>query len=128
MPDQKKPAHTIDDHMFGDFFAVRELAISINWSSPTQQLAVYALNFRALDFVFLLACVVGFFALNRLASVKEEGEVTEAEVRDELLDEVVSSFRSVTSVAGVRRLAFFPVRQALGVMRQDKTDEPGGSQ
>ena len=109
--------------LLGDFFAVRELAVTIDWSSPGQQFAVYALNFRALDFVFLIACLAGFFALSRLAMVKEEGEVTEREVRDELVDEVVSSFRSITSIAGVRRMAFFPVRQLTGSVNRTGLEE-----
>jgi len=95
--------------LLADVFSAYELSFSINWSSPGQQLAVSALNFRALDFLFVIAFLVGFLAVSRLHSVKEEGEVEEGEVLDELIDEVALPFRTMSSVEGIRRLTFLPV-------------------
>jgi hypothetical protein len=41
------------------------------------RLSVYAINFKALDFVFLMAFFAGIMAMRKLALVKEEGEVPE---------------------------------------------------
>lgn len=101
-----------------DFFAVRELALSMSWSDPSRQISIYALNFRSLDFVFLLAFGVGLYALHRLAHVTEEGEVEEKEVVEELKNEVVSPIRTVSSIGGIRRFAFLPVHRLTGRSRE----------
>ncbi len=95
--------------VMADFFAVRELSFSFNWSEPARQLSGYAVHFRALDFVFALAAMVGFVALNRLVRVVEVGEVTEGKLVDALVREVVMPFRTLSSVTGIRRLAAMPV-------------------
>ncbi len=95
--------------IFADFFAVRELSVTLNWSEPAQQLSIYALHLRALDFLFFFAFVVGLYSLHRLGRIREEGEVTESEVLQELVDEVVLPFRSISSVGGIRRLTYLPM-------------------
>ncbi|MDA0746703.1 MAG: MFS transporter [bacterium] len=108
--------------LIADFFSLRELSLTVNWSEPARHLSVYALNFRALDFLFGIAFVVGFYALNRLARVKEEGEMTEEKVMDELVNEVIMPFRTLSSVAGIRRLAAMPVHALWKGLRRDKNN------
>lgn len=95
--------------VIADFFAARELSFSINWSEPTRQLSVYALNFKALDFLFFFAFLVGLYSLHRLAFVKEEGEVDEMEVIHHLRDELSMPLRTITSIEGLRRMAVLPI-------------------
>ena len=95
--------------VISDFFATRELSLAINWSEPSRQISIYALNFKALDFLFGLAFLVGFVALNRLSRVTEEGQVTEGDVVDELVSEVVSPLRSLSTFAGGRFLTLLPL-------------------
>lgn len=90
-----------------DFFAVRELSLSINWSDPEVSVSLYALNFRALDFLFGFSCLVGFLSLGRLRRVQEMGEVQEREVVMGLVNEVVMPFRTI-SFTGIKRLAILP--------------------
>ncbi|MBN1547496.1 MAG: MFS transporter [Syntrophaceae bacterium] len=94
--------------MFADFFSVRELSLAFNWSEPARQLSVYALNLKALDFLFLISFVVGLYSIRRLASVKEEGEVEERELLDQLKDEVALPLRSIASIEGMRRMTLMP--------------------
>ena len=92
-------------------------SLTLNWSEPALKLSVYALNFRALDFLFGIAFVVGFISLNRLARVKEQGEIAEGELRRELLNEIVMPLRTISSVPGLRKTAAMPVhalRNGLG--------------
>ena len=95
--------------MISDFFATRELSLAINWSEPSRQISIYALNFKALDFLLGLAFLVGFVALNRLNRVTEEGQVTEGDVVDELMSEVVSPLRSLSTFASGRFLTLLPL-------------------
>lgn len=91
-----------------DFFAVRELSLAINWRDPTQTLSVHALHFRALDFLFVFSCLVGFVSIGRLRRVQEVGEVEEREVVQGLVNEVVMPLRTISST-GIRRFAVLPI-------------------
>ncbi|MFO7869909.1 MAG: MFS transporter [Kiritimatiellia bacterium] len=95
--------------MLADFFSARELALSLTWSDPLRELSMYALNFKALDFVFLIAFAVGMFALHKLAAVNETGEVPQEKVVGELLDQVFMPFKMASSVEGLRNRAALPV-------------------
>lgn len=106
--------------VIADFFAVRELSLSLNWSDPTRQMSVYALNFRALDFLFGFAFLLGLYSFNRLARVKEEGEVTEREVLESLVNAVVLPVRSFSPAAGFRTLASLPLQ----LFRKEDDEEP----
>jgi len=92
-----------------DFFSTHEFSIAINWAGPETQLSMYALNLRALDFLFVIAFVLGLYSMHRLAHVREKGEVTQAELREELLSEVAAPFRSAHTVLGIRHLATLPL-------------------
>ncbi|MFP4521205.1 MAG: MFS transporter [Fibrobacterota bacterium] len=94
--------------MFADFFSVRELSIAFNWSDPVKQLSIYALNLKALDFLFMISFFVGLYSIHRLSFVKESGEVEEIEVLNQLRDEVSQPLRSVASVEGMRRMTLLP--------------------
>jgi MFS family permease len=104
--------------MFADFFASRELAVSVSWAAPGKQYAVHALNFRALDFLFVLAFIVGLFAMRLLRRVVEKGEAEETVVRDELRNEVVGGLRTISAVPGVRHLVTIPVSAAYGAIHE----------
>jgi MFS family permease len=98
----------------GDWFDPYELKISLewlNWRTPEVAETAFVLptvDFRGLDFVFSIAFLLGLIALHRLLAVKEEGEVEEALVRQELLLEMRRVARQVSTVAGMRMLTAFP--------------------
>ncbi len=95
--------------VFADFFAVRELAITLSWVEPAREFSVYALNFKALDFLFFFAFLAGLVSMAQLAKVKEEGDVDHEEIREQLLAEVAGPFRSFAAMAGVRHLVTIPL-------------------
>ena len=94
--------------VFSDFFASRELALTISWSEPMRQVSWHALNLRALDFLFLFAFLIGIISINLIARVREQGEVTEKEVITHLLAEVSGPLRLVSSIPGIRHLIDLP--------------------
>jgi MFS family permease len=103
--------------VFADFFAARELNIQLGWAEPEALHQVYALNLRALDFLFVLAFLVGWVSLRFLRKVPEEGEVDEKVVRDELLSETFATFRVISTVPGLRHLVAGPVSAAHRLVR-----------
>ncbi|UCC99384.1 MAG: MFS transporter [Phycisphaerales bacterium] len=94
---------------FADFFAGRELAWTLNYTSPTGEFALPTLNLQQWDFFFALAFLIGLYALHRLAMVKEAGEVEERIVVQELFTEVRTQVRTLSSIEGVRQMVGFPV-------------------
>ena len=95
--------------LLADLFAARELALSLSWTDPARELSVYAVNIKAYDFVFLTAFMVGLAALRRLTAVREEGEMPRGMVVQELVDQVVLPFRSISSIEGLRGRLMAPV-------------------
>jgi RHS repeat-associated protein len=94
---------------FADFFAGRELAWTLKYTSPTGEFALPTLNLQQWDFFFAFAFIIGLYALHRLAMVKEVGEVEEKIVAQELFTEVRTQVRTLSSVEGVKQMISFPI-------------------
>jgi len=92
-----------------DFFINQELSLIFQWSGSGTELAFQTLNLRHWDFFFLFATVVGLYSIHRLALVREEGEVEERIVVDEILISTRQSVKNLSSVAGLRAMAEFPL-------------------
>ena len=94
-----------------DFFANQEVSMTISWANTSaggSRYAFPAFSLRGLDFLFIASFVTGFYALHRLAPVKEEGEVDEDIVLDNFYSEVRRTARHISNVAGIRHITSFP--------------------
>jgi len=98
--------------ILGHFLDTRELSLWFQFTQPGADIIVHAVHFRGLDFLFIITFFIGLFALGRLAYVKEEGEVTEKVVLQEVLNEVLSPMRSVASIGGLTRMTALPLEIA----------------
>ncbi len=92
-----------------DFFLDQELSLVLQWSGGAADIAIQTLNLRHWDFFFLFATLIGVYSIHRLAFVEEEGEVEERIVIDEMLISTRQSIKNLSSVAGLRALADFPL-------------------
>jgi len=116
---------------FADFFAGRELAWTLNYKGPGGEFALSTLNLQQWDFFFALAFLIGLYSLHRLAMVKEEGEVEEKIVAQELLAEVRSQVRILSSIEGLRQMISFPfsivrnLAAGTGAADEPRKNEPG---
>ncbi len=102
-----------------DFFASRSLSLTVTWAEPARAVTFYAWYLKALDFVFLAAVLVGLLSIALLARVQEPGPAPERGIMVELIDEVVLPFRTISTVEGIRRLAFFPLYAVERLRRGD---------
>lgn len=93
---------------FADLFAGRELAWTLEYTSPGGKFALPTLNLQQWDFFFALAFLIGLYSLHRLAMIKEVGEVEEKVVVSELFAEVSGQVRNLSSVDGLRQMVSFP--------------------
>ncbi|MGJ3244076.1 MAG: MFS transporter [Opitutales bacterium] len=97
--------------LLADFFANTEVALNLVYTETIgvgETTEVPAFNLRGLDFVFILAVIVGAYALHRLAFVTEAGSVDEKIGFDLLYAETRKSMTHVSNIAGLRRLTYFP--------------------
>ncbi|NIO29749.1 MAG: MFS transporter [Candidatus Latescibacteria bacterium] len=94
-----------------DRFSGEQLTLAFRWivtETGVTRFEVPALALSGLDFLFVIAFLLGLYAIYRLPSVREEGEVEEKIVVTELYSEVRKAFRHVSNVAGLRHLTYFP--------------------
>ncbi|MBI2432839.1 MAG: hypothetical protein HYV26_08215, partial [Candidatus Hydrogenedentes bacterium] len=94
-----------------DWFNRYELQFDLRWVStapPTDLVVLHALNLGGFDFLFLIAFVVGLYAMHRLLAVREEGEVKERVVLYELFLEVRRIALHVSNITGLRHFGYFP--------------------
>lgn len=113
----------------GDALVGESLRLDLRWASADQPRAMFtALDLAGLDFVFVGAVLLGLYALHRLLAVQEIGEITEG-AASELYLEVRKAVRQVSTVAGLRRLTYFPYsllrsgKVAVDALRSDPRGE-----
>ncbi|NUM56162.1 MAG: MFS transporter [Candidatus Hydrogenedentes bacterium] len=97
--------------LVGDYCERFELQImlrGIDTVTGAARFDVPTVDLQGLDYVFLLAAVFGAIAIHRLLAVREEGEVEEAVVRQELMLQMRRMARQVSTVAGMRQVINFP--------------------
>ena len=88
-----------------DFFAARELTLAFTWTGGVGQVTVQVLDFHSWTFFFGLACVAGLYSLHRLSFVQEVAGTTDKLLVRDLLLEAGRSIRSLSSAAGLLRVA-----------------------
>ena len=94
-----------------DWFGAKHLvlALKLSFMSGTDGAReVPTMHVSGLDFIFLIAFVLGLYSLHRLLSVREKGTVKESEVRQEALAEMARNLRQISTVAGIRQIFFSP--------------------
>ncbi len=94
--------------MFADFLARYKLAWDLTLTSPEGELVIPTLNLQQWDFFFFLAFLIGIYSIHRLVIVKEEGEVEEEIVINELISEVKRPLRNFSTAGGLYQMVQFP--------------------
>ena len=94
--------------VFADIFANRELAWTLKYTSPSGEMSLPTLNLQQWDFFFVLAFLMGLYALHRLSMIREVGEVNEKIIIARLFREARTQVRTLSSVEGVKQMIVFP--------------------
>lgn len=95
--------------MFADFFSARQFELLLRWTSPDGVILISPLRLSNWDFYFLLAGLLGLYALHRLALVREQGEIDRREMIQQVLHQTRRSVRNLSTVAGLRAATEIPV-------------------
>lgn len=93
--------------LLADFFAARRLELLLSWTSPAGTLS-FPLRLSHWDFYFLLAGIIGLYAIHRLSLVAEEGEIERREMVELVVGRTLRAIRNSSSVAGLRMLTDLP--------------------
>ena len=104
---------------FADFFANRQLEWTLKYTGPGREFTLPTLNLQQWDFFFALAFLMGLYSLHRLAMIKEEGEVEEKVVVNELFAEVSGQVRTLSSAEGLRQMVSFPFAMLRNLARKN---------
>jgi len=94
-----------------DLFDPYEIKVSLTWVNHLVDdvgTTLPTIDVRGLDFLYVTGFVFGMLAYSRVLPIKEEGEVSEAIVRQELVTEMRRMVRQASTVAGVRHLIYVP--------------------
>lgn len=94
--------------LFADFFAKRRFEILTRWMSPESTVVLRPLELSGWDFYFLIAALIGVYAIHRLALVNEEGEIEPRHMLQQVLDQTRRSVRNLSTVAGFRAATELP--------------------
>jgi MFS family permease len=91
--------------LFADFFAARRFDLLIRWTSPEGVVLLSPLKLSNWDFYFIIAAVLGLYAIHRLSLVEETGEIERREMVQQLLHQ---TRRNLSTVAGLRAITELP--------------------
>lgn len=93
-----------------DFFNAREIRLTLSYLDPGgSQLEIPAMIMGGLDFVFILAAMVGLLALHFLSKIEEEGTIEEKEILGQAYASARSSIFGLSNMTGLKRFAYFPI-------------------
>lgn len=93
--------------LLAQFFVARRLELVLRWSGPNGAFALPLILTRW-DFYFLLAGLMGLYAMHRLSLVAERGEIDRRAMAYQVLAEARRSIRNMSSVAGLRAATDLP--------------------
>lgn len=91
------------------YFEFHRFTITLNWESPTSRYSVSAIHLTGMDFAFILAFLVGIYALHRLSFVVEGEAIERSVVVKNLMAEIKQPMVTLTTVDGAVDLLLLPL-------------------
>jgi MFS family permease len=91
-----------------DFFAAHQLSLAFTWSGGTEEITVQILNFHDWTFFFAIACFLGLYSIHRMTMIEERSGESDRLLLRDLLLEARRSIHSLSSAAGLLRIARVP--------------------
>ncbi len=101
---------------------------TLDWTSLNISGSIQILNLQGLDFLFILALIVGVFALHRLLYVKEDGDVKNEIIRNEFLLETTKSVKNFFKLGKSKvilrpGISFYPWRLKRSLKKEKRKDK-----
>jgi MFS family permease len=111
--------------LLADFFGDRQLQLILRWTAPDAEVTL-PLTLSHWDFYFLLAGLLGLYALHRLSLVREQGEIGRREMLEQVLAHTWRTVGNISSVAGLRGATDIPgslIKEGLAGLRLQRRRE-----
>lgn len=99
-------------------FELHRFTITLNWESPAGVYSVSAFHIQGMDVAFILAFLVGIYAMHRLSAVVESEPVERSVVVKNLVAEIKRPILTFTAVDGAFEALDFP----LGALKQTRRE------
>lgn len=93
--------------LLADFFGARHLVLLVQWANP-KGVSNWPLVLTSWDFYFVLAGLIGLYAIHRISLIAEQGEIEPREMVNHVLTETRRTIRNISSVAGLRAATEVP--------------------
>ena len=103
-----------------DFFARRQLALTLDWTSPSGVEELIGLSLTHWEFFFVLSALLGVYSLHRLSVLEEPGAVERREVVQHIFSSARRTLRNASSVAGLRLAVTFPGGDLIKLRERDR--------
>jgi hypothetical protein len=103
-----------------DWFAARELALYLNWSSPERSAELTVLQFRHWEFLFAVSFALGFYVMHALSRIKEGREHSERHVIQQFAAEAMRTLDQLSPIEGLRTAILFPFGRLAERRRQPR--------
>ena len=94
---------------FANFFEIRELSLGFSWVDPDSVYSFPVVHLTGFDFLFAVAFILGLYTLRFLTGVKEEGEVEQKVVLQELMARSEGVSRAVAWIPGLHLVSGLPL-------------------
>lgn len=94
---------------FANFFTRSQLALVLQWASPSTEIHINAFSLQGWGFYFFFACLLGIASLYLLGAVKEAGATGEREVVQSLVSGLRREMRNYSTAGGLRRMISYPI-------------------
>ena len=95
--------------LLADYLIQAKFSIVILWNSPGSDIAQSVLSFEHWDFLFVIAVIIGIYALHRLSLVQEVGEMSENLNVFQMISEVRRELRNLSSIGGLNQMNTFTI-------------------
>lgn len=104
--------------LFADYFFERSLTLDLKWNSPNGLTNFHTLDFTQWDFFFALSFLIGVISLYKLRNVKEEGEIDENIIMNDLFKEI----KVLSTITGIKSVVTFPINLISGLKNRIKSN------
>lgn len=92
-----------------DWFAARELTVSVHLAAPVKAHEITVMSFRHWEFLFGLSFVCGWYVLHALSRIDEGREHSERVVIQEFVSEASRSLAQLSPIDGLKSAILFPI-------------------
>lgn len=109
---------------FADYFEDKVITFDIRWQEAGLPEFIFpTLSIQHWDFFFLLAFIIGLYALRRLSLIEERGAVHKHILIRELMYDTGRTLRSISTVSGLRDLVMIPMAMMVNMVKRHQSSD-----